>query len=140
MDNSDNIRGQIRKIIREGIANILMSKTLDDGKINLLSHNTLYGAPYSTKPYVLRNYTDKKEEVFKIDLKHLFNDNVIINRDKKASEVVAYLKSSGKQIFTINLMSDRLRPSFIRFDCLNKEKIKIPVTISEKEIEEIILN
>jgi len=140
MNNSNNIRGQIRKIIREGIANFLMFKTLEDRKINLLHHNTLYGAPYSTKPYVLKNYTEKKEEVFKFDLRHLFSDNVIINRDKKSSEVIAYTKNSGKQIFTINLSPDRLKPSFIRFDCLEKEKIKIPVTISEKEIEEIILN
>jgi len=93
----------------------------------------------STKPYVLKNYLDKKEEVFKIDLKHLFNDNVIINHDKKSQEIIAYTKNSGKQVFTIKLNSDRLKPSFIRFDCLNKEKIKVPVTISEKEIEKIIL-
>ena len=139
MDNSENIRLQLRQIIREGVANILMNKVLDDGKINILHHNTLYGAPYSTKPYVLRHYADKKEEALKFDLKHLFNDSVIINREKKASEVIAYEKHTGKQIFTINLSSDRLRSSYIRFDCLDKKKIKIPVTISEEEIENIIL-
>ncbi len=118
-----------------------MSRALEDGKINLLSHSTLYGAPYSTKPYILKSYTEKKEESFKIDLKHLFTDNVIINHDKKAQEVIAYTKGANKQIFTIKLSSDRLRPSYIRFDSLNpKEKIKIPVTVSEKDIENIILN
>ena len=131
----------IRQIIREGIANFLMSRTLDDGKINILHHNTLYGAPYSTKPYVLKNYVTKKEESFKIDLRHLFVDDVILNEDKKSQELIAYLKSSGKQIFTIKLSSDRLKSSFIRFDCLkDKEKIKIPVTISEEEVEKIILS
>lgn len=133
-------RHKIRQIIREGIAHVLMSRTLEDGRINILSHSTLYGAPYSTKPYVLKNYADKKEEAFKIDLKHLFNDNVIINHDKKAQEVIAYTKDSGKQIFTIKLSSDRLISSFIKFNCLGKEKIKIPITISEKEIEKLILD
>ena len=142
MDGLDEeyVRHKIRQIIREGIAHILMSRTLEDGRINILSHSTLYGAPYSTKPYVLRNYADKKEEAFKIDLKHLFNDNVVINHDKKSQEVIAYTKDSGKQIFTIKLSSDRLISSFIKFNCLGKEKIKIPITISEKEIEKLILD
>lgn len=141
MSNSEFIRYKIRQIIREGIAHILMSKVLDDGRINLLSHSTLYGAPYSTKPFVLRNYIVKKEMQFEIELRHLFNDNVILHEDKKSQELIAYLKNGGKQIFTLKLSSDRLKPSFIRFDCLpGKEKIKIPVTISEEEVERIILD
>ena len=143
------IEYKLRQIIKEGIANILMSKTLEDGKINLMMTSTLYGAPYSTKPYVLKKYADKKEESFKIDLRELFNDNLILYRDKKSSEVIGYTKdnykgnniSGSKQIFTINMSSDRLKPSFVRFDFLpNKEKIKIPITISKEEIETIILN
>jgi hypothetical protein len=86
----------LRQIIKEGITNFLMSKTLEDGKINLLITSTLYGAPYSTKPYVLKNYSNKKEELFKIDLKDLFNDNLIIYRDKKSSKVIAYTKENYK--------------------------------------------
>ena len=141
MDNSEYVRHKIRQIIREGIAHILMSRTLEDGQINLLSHSTLYGAPYSTKPYVLRKYTDKKEEEFKIDLTHIFNDNIIINHDKKAREVIAYTKKDNKQIFTIKLNSDRLMPSYIRFDFLTpKLKIKIPITISKEEIDKLVLD
>ena len=140
MDNSENIRLQLRQIIREGVANILMNKVLDDGKINILHHNTLYGAPYSTKPYILRRYAEKKEELFKLDLAHIFNDNLIINHEKKANEILAYTKDN-KQLFTIKLSSDRLIPSYIRFDFLTpKEKIKVPVTISVEEVEKLILN
>lgn len=99
MNNSEYARYKIRQIIREGIAHILMSANLEDGRINLLHHRTLYGAPYSTKPYVLKNYLDKKEEVFKIDLKHLFNDNVIINHDKKSQEIIAYTKKQWETSF-----------------------------------------
>ena len=131
----------IRQIIREGVANIVMSKVLEDGGINILMTASLYGAPYSTKPYVLRKYTDKKEEDFTIDLKNIFNDNVIVNHDKRAREVIVYTKKDKKQILTIKLSADRLISSYIRFDFLNpKEKIKIPVTISKEEIEQIVLN
>jgi hypothetical protein len=141
MSSYEHTRYKIRQIIREGIANILMSKVMDEGKINLLMTASLYGAPYSTKPYVLRKYTEKKEESFKIDLKHIFNDNVIINHDKKSKEVIAYTKDSNKQLFTIKLSSDRLISSYIRFDFKNpKEKIKIPVTISKEEIEKLVLD
>ena len=130
----------IRLIIREGIANFLMSRTLEDGKINILHHNTLYGAPYSTKPYVVRKYIDKKENVLKIDLKHVFNDNVIINQDKKSQEIIAYTKNNGKQLFTIKLNSDKLKPSFIRFDFISpKEKIEIPITITKEEVERLVI-
>lgn len=140
MNNKQYIRYKLRLLIREGIANILMSKILKDKDMKLMMSATLYGAPYSTKPYVLNKYTEKKEEKFTVDLKHIFNDNVIVNHNKKAREVIAYTKDN-KQLFTIKLSSDRLRPSYIRFDFLEpKLKIKIPVTISKEEIDKLVLD
>jgi len=140
MNNEEYIRHKLRILIREGIADFIMKRVLKDKEMKLMMSATLYGAPYSTKPYVLKKYTEKKEEEFTIDLKHIFNDNVIVNHDKKAREVITYTKDN-KQLFTIKLSSDRLRPSYIRFDFLKpKEKIKIPVTISKEEVEKLILD
>ena len=140
MNSEEYAKYIIRQFIRESISNTLMKDILQNGRINLLMAATLYGAPYSTKPYILRRYAEKKEELFKLDLAHIFNDNLIINHEKKANEILAYTKDN-KQLFTIKLSSDRLIPSYIRFDFLTpKEKIKVPVTISVEEVEKLILN
>lgn len=129
------------KLLTETKAGEETSANLRSKKVKRVNNKSGRGVPFYTfgaTKRMLSSYTNKIEEHIADDFKaFVFTKNVKIEHVR--GEVMVY--TDNKQILTVNINPDRLRPSFVRFDfCKPKLKIKIPMNVVPNTISMIIHN